>query len=47
MLYAREKAWATDIISVIKALRANRFGTPLGKMSFDEKGDAKGIGFAV
>jgi branched-chain amino acid transport system substrate-binding protein len=47
LLQAIDKAGATDFISVTNALRANWFDTPLGKISFDEKGDAKGIGFAV
>ena len=42
-----EKAKSTDYNAVTKALRTNWFNTPLGKISFDKNGDAKGIGFAM
>ena len=42
-----QKAGSTDYAAVTKALRTNWFETPLGKISFDERGDAKGIGFAM
>ncbi|HPE45935.1 MAG TPA: branched-chain amino acid ABC transporter substrate-binding protein [Deltaproteobacteria bacterium] len=47
LLEAINKAGSTDYDAVSKALRANWFETPLGKISFDENGDAKGIGFAM
>lgn len=47
LLQAIEKAKSTDFDKVSKALRSNWFETPLGKISFDKNGDAKGIGFAV
>jgi len=47
LLQAIEKAKSTDYAAVSKALRTNWFETPLGKISFDKNGDAKGIGFAV
>lgn len=47
LLQAIDKAGSTDFNAVSKALRTNWFDTPLGKISFDKNGDAKGIGFAV
>ncbi|HOS96890.1 MAG TPA: branched-chain amino acid ABC transporter substrate-binding protein [Deltaproteobacteria bacterium] len=47
LLQGIEKAGSTDYAAVSKALRTNWFDTPLGKISFDERGDAKGIGFAM
>ena len=47
VLQAIEKAGTTDYAAVSKALRTNWFETPLGKISFDENGDAKGIGFSM
>jgi branched-chain amino acid transport system substrate-binding protein len=47
LLQAIEKAGSTDYNAVSKALRTNWFETPLGKISFDERGDAKGIGFSM
>jgi len=47
LLEAMNKAGSTDFAAVSKALRTNWFETPLGKISFDERGDAKGIGFAM
>jgi len=40
-------AGGTDFASVSKALRGNYFDTPLGHISFDQRGDAIGVGFAV
>lgn len=40
-------AGTTDFASVSKALRSNYFDTPLGRISFDARGDAIGVGFAV
>lgn len=47
VLQAMEKAKSTDYNAVTKALRTNWFNTPLGRISFDKNGDAKGIGFAM
>jgi branched-chain amino acid transport system substrate-binding protein len=47
VVQAIEKAKSTDYTAVSKALRTNWFQTPLGKISFDKNGDAKGIGFSV
>jgi branched-chain amino acid transport system substrate-binding protein len=47
LLEAIQKAGSTDFAAVTKALRTNWFETPLGKISFDENGDAKGIGFSM
>jgi branched-chain amino acid transport system substrate-binding protein len=47
LLEAIGKAGSTDAGAVSKILRSTWFETPLGKISFDERGDAKGIGFAM
>ncbi|HQI01590.1 MAG TPA: branched-chain amino acid ABC transporter substrate-binding protein [Deltaproteobacteria bacterium] len=47
LLQAIDKAGSTDYAAVSKALRSNWFDTPLGKISFDKNGDAKGIDFTV
>lgn len=47
LLEAINKAGSTDYAAVTKALRDNWYETPLGKISFDENGDAKGIGFSM
>ncbi|MEA2102544.1 MAG: branched-chain amino acid ABC transporter substrate-binding protein [Thermodesulfobacteriota bacterium] len=47
LLNAIEKAGSTDYDAVTKALRTEWVNTPLGKVSFDERGDAKGIGFSI
>jgi branched-chain amino acid transport system substrate-binding protein len=47
MLEGIQIAGAADFESVSKALRSNYFDTPLGRISFDERGDAIGVGFAV
>lgn len=44
---AIEAAGSTDGMDIMRALRANYVDTPLGSISFDEKGDAIGVGFAV
>jgi branched-chain amino acid transport system substrate-binding protein len=44
---AIEKAGSTDYDAVSKALRTEWVETPLGKISFDERGDAIGVGFSV
>ena len=40
-------AGATDFPSLSNALRNNYFEPPLGRISFDARGDAIGVGFAV
>lgn len=47
LLEGIQVAGATDFASLSKALRSNYFNTPLGRISFDERGDAIGVGFAV
>jgi len=47
LLNAIEKADSTDMADIVKALQANKVDTPVGSISFDEKGDAVGVGFAM
>lgn len=47
LLNAIEKAGSTDYAAVEKALRSEWVETPVGKISFDERGDAKGVGFSM
>ena len=47
LLNAVEKAGSTDYDAVAKALKTQDVDTPLGKIRFDEKGDALGVGFSV
>lgn len=47
LLNAIEKAGSTDYDAVVKALRTEYVDTPLGKIRFDEKGDAEGVGFSI
>jgi branched-chain amino acid transport system substrate-binding protein len=47
LLNAIEKAGSTDYDAVEKALRTEYVETPLGKIRFDEKGDALGVGFSM
>ncbi len=47
MLNAVEKAGSTDYDAVVSALRTQDVETPLGKIRFDDRGDATGIGFSV
>lgn len=47
LLAAIKSAGNTDYDAVIKALRTNYVDTPLGKIRFDDKGDAEGVGFSV
>jgi len=47
LLNAIEKAGSTDYEALRKALQTNDVETPLGKIRFDEKGDATGVGFSV
>ena len=47
LLNAIEKAGSTDYDAVEKALRTQFVDTPLGKIRFDGKGDALGVGFSM
>ena len=47
LLNAIEKAGSTDYEKVSKALKTEYVETPLGKIKFDDKGDAIGIGFSI
>ena len=47
LLNAIEKAGSTDYDKVSKALKTEYVETPLGKIKFDDKGDAIGIGFSI
>lgn len=47
LLNAIEKAGSTDYDAIVKALQTEDAETPLGKIRFDEKGDAIGIGFSM
>lgn len=47
LMNAIHKADGTDFEALAKVLRSEWVETPLGKISFDETGDAKGIGFAM
>ena len=44
---AVEKAGSTDYEALTKALKSEYVSTPLGDISFDERGDAIGVGFSV
>jgi len=47
LLTAIENANSTDGQAIMDALRSNYVDTPLGNISFDEKGDATGVEFSV
>lgn len=47
LLNAIDKAKSTDFDAVTKALRSEYVETPVGKIKFDARGDAEGVGFAV
>jgi len=47
VLNAIEKAGSTEFAAVKKALQTEFVETPLGKIRFDERGDAIGIGFSM
>ena len=47
LLNAVEKAGSTEYEAVVKALKTEYVDTPLGKISFDEKGDPIGVGFTM
>ncbi|TVQ20521.1 MAG: branched-chain amino acid ABC transporter substrate-binding protein [Spirochaetaceae bacterium] len=44
---AIEKAGSTDYDAIIAALRSEAIDTPLGRLTFDEAGNATGVGFSV
>jgi branched-chain amino acid transport system substrate-binding protein len=47
MVNAIRKAGSTDLAALKKALQTERVDTPVGSISFDNNGDAIGIGFSV
>ncbi|MBI9088937.1 MAG: branched-chain amino acid ABC transporter substrate-binding protein [Desulfobacterium sp.] len=47
LLNAIDKAGSTDYDAIVKVLHTEYVDTPLGKIRFDENGDATGIGFSV
>lgn len=47
LLNAIEQAGSTDYAAVTTALRTKYVETPVGKIKFDSKGDAEGVGFSV
>lgn len=44
---AIEAAGSTDGEAIMEALRADSVATPVGDITFDSRGDAEGVGFAV
>ena len=47
ILAAIEASGGTDYAGLEKALRNNYVDTSVGKIKFDGKGDAEGVGFSV
>jgi branched-chain amino acid transport system substrate-binding protein len=47
LLNAIQKAGSTNYDAIVKALRTNYVETPLGKIKFDDRGDAVGVGFSM
>lgn len=47
LLNAIEKSGGTDYDALVKALQTQDVETPLGKIRFDKKGDAIGVGFSM
>ncbi|MBN2544716.1 MAG: branched-chain amino acid ABC transporter substrate-binding protein [Spirochaetes bacterium] len=47
LVNAIEKAKSTKYEAIVKALKTEEVDTPLGKIKFDNKGDAIGVGFSV
>jgi branched-chain amino acid transport system substrate-binding protein len=47
LLNAIEKSGSTDYNAVSRALKTEYAATPLGSISFDERGDAIGVGFSM
>jgi len=47
LLNAIDKAGSTDYEKIVNALHTEYVETPIGKIRFDKKGDAEGVGFNV
>ena len=47
LLNAVDKAGSTDYDALVHALRTEYVDTPVGKIRFDDRGDAIGVGFSV
>ncbi|MDY0304966.1 MAG: branched-chain amino acid ABC transporter substrate-binding protein [Desulfovibrionaceae bacterium] len=47
LLNALDKAKSTKYDDIVKALRTEYVETPVGKIKFDARGDAEGVGFAI
>ena len=47
LLKGIEKAGGTDYAKIGKALKTSYVETPLGKIRFNDKGDATGVGFSM
>ncbi|MFW5487241.1 MAG: branched-chain amino acid ABC transporter substrate-binding protein [Desulfovibrio sp.] len=47
LLNAIEKAGSTDYDAIVNALHTQYVETPLGKIKFDNRGDAEGVGFSM
>ncbi|MCG8531544.1 MAG: branched-chain amino acid ABC transporter substrate-binding protein [Desulfovibrionales bacterium] len=47
MLTAIERAQSTDFAAIAKQLHTEYVNTPIGKIRFNEQGDAEGIGFSM
>ncbi|WP_022662505.1 branched-chain amino acid ABC transporter substrate-binding protein [Paucidesulfovibrio longus] len=47
LLNAIEKAGSTDYDAIVNALHTEYVETPVGKIKFDAKGDAEGVGFSM
>ncbi len=47
LLAAMEKAGSTDTAKIKDVLRENQVDTPLGKLNFNAKGDAAGMGLSI
>jgi branched-chain amino acid transport system substrate-binding protein len=47
LLNAIEKAGSTDYEAISNALKTQYAETPLGKIRFDQRGDAEGVGFSM
>ncbi len=47
MLNAIEKAGSTNLEDLKKVLQTEKVATPVGKINFDQNGDAIGVGFSM
>ena len=47
LLNAIQKAGSTNYDAIIKALHTDYVDTPVGRIRFDKRGDAEGVGFSV